>query len=233
MRWPKGLDGLCYGGDWNPEQWPEPVWRHDLALMRQAGVNLVTVGVFAWARLEPEPGRFTFDWLDRILDAAYEAGIRVNLATPTASPPPWFSLRHPEALPVTAEGVRLTHGSRDTYCVAAPAYRAAAARVADALARRYASHPALAMWHVHNEYATDCYCDDVAAAFRRWLRDRHGGLSALNAAWGTAFWGQQYHHWDQVASPSLSQMSGQRPIPTESPNHWCAVSWTIVVTSST
>src|SRR5690606_35787268 len=100
MRWPKGLDGLCYGGDWNPEQWPEPVWRHDLALMRQAGVNLVTVGVFAWARLEPEPGRFTFDWLDRILDAAYEAGIRVNLATPTASPPPWFSLRHPEALPV-------------------------------------------------------------------------------------------------------------------------------------
>lgn len=205
MRWPKGLDGLCYGGDWNPEQWPEPVWRHDLALMRQAGVNLVTVGVFAWARLEPEPGRFTFDWLDRILDAAYEAGIRVNLATPTASPPPWFSLRHPEALPVTAEGVRLTHGSRDTYCVAAPAYRAAAARVADALARRYASHPALAMWHVHNEYATDCYCDDVAAAFRRWLRDRHGGLSALNAAWGTAFWGQQYHHWDQVLPPRATR----------------------------
>lgn len=205
MRWPKGLTGLCYGGDWNPEQWPEPVWRQDLALMREAGVNLVTVGVFAWARLEPEPGRFTFDWLDRVLDAAHEAGIRVNLATPTASPPPWFSLAHPDALPVTADGVRLTHGSRDTYCVAAPAYREAAARIAGALAQRYAHHPALAMWRVHNEYGTDCYCDHVAAAFRRWLRRRHGDLAGLNAAWGTAFWSQHYHSWDQVLPPRATR----------------------------
>jgi beta-galactosidase len=205
MRWPKDLDGLCYGGDWNPEQWPEPVWHEDVALMRQAGVNLVSVGVFAWAWLEPEPGRFSFDWLDRALDALHEGGIKANLATPTASPPPWFSLAHPDALPVTADGVRLSHGSRDTYCLAAAGYRAAAARIAGALADRYAHHPALAMWHVHNEYGTGCHCDHVAAAFRRWLAERYVDLDALNAAWGTAFWSQRYTDWQQIQPPRATQ----------------------------
>lgn len=203
--WPKGLAGLCYGGDWNPEQWPERVWRDDLALMREAGVNLVSVGVFAWSWLEPEPGRYRFGWLDRALDALHAGGIRANLATPTASPPPWFSLAHPDALPVTATGVRRSHGSRDTYCAAAPAYRDAARRIATALAHRYAGHPALAMWHVHNEYGTWCHCDHVAAAFRRWLRRRYRDLGALNAAWGTAFWSQRYSTWEQVLPPRDTQ----------------------------
>lgn len=194
-----------YGADWNPEQWPEPVWHEDVALMRQAGVNLATVGVFAWGRLEPQPGRYTFDWLDRVLEVAHQAGVRVNLATPTASPPPWFSLAHPDALPVTAEGVRLVHGSRDTYCAAAPAYRDAARRIAAALAQRYAGHPALAMWHVHNEYGTICHCDHAAAAFRRWLRERYGDLDALNDAWGTSFWSQHYSDWEQVLPPRATQ----------------------------
>lgn len=205
MRWPSGLAGLCYGGDWNPEQWPETVWHEDASLMRRAGVNLVSVGVFSWAALEPEPGRFTFDWLDRALDLLHEHGVKANLATPTASPPPWFSLAHPEALPVTADGVRLTHGSRDTYCVAAPAYRRAARTIAGALAERYAGHPALAMWHVHNEYGTGCHCDHAAAAFRRWLHARYGDLAALNEAWGTAFWSQRYSAWEQVQPPRATQ----------------------------
>lgn len=205
MRWPKGVNGLCYGGDWNPEQWPEPVWREDVVLMREAGVNLVSVGVFAWGRLEPEPGRFTFDWLDRALDLLYGAGVRASLATPTASPPPWFSLEQPDALPVTAHGVRLTHGSRDTYCAAAPAYRQAAVRIAGALADRYAHHPALAMWHVHNEYGTTCHCDHAAVAFRRWLAGRYGDLARLNDAWGTAFWSQHYSAWEQVLPPRATQ----------------------------
>jgi len=205
MRWPNGPAGLCFGGDWNPEQWPEPVWHEDVALMRQAGVNLVSVGVFAWSWLEPEPGRYTFDWLDRALDLLHRAGIGANLATPTAAPPPWFALAHPDALPVTAEGVRLSHGSRDTYCAAAPAYRAAARRIAAALAGRYAGHPALAMWHVHNEYGSWCHCDHVAGAFRAWLRRRYPDLAGLNAAWGTAFWSQRYSAWEQVLPPRATQ----------------------------
>ncbi|SBT45537.1 beta-galactosidase [Micromonospora narathiwatensis] len=196
---------LCYGGDWNPEQWPAEVWREDVALMRRAGVNLVTVGVFAWSRLEPAPARYAFDWLDRVLDLLHDNDIRAALATPTASPPPWFSLAHPDALPVTADGVRLHHGSRDTYCAAAPAYRAAARRIAGVLADRYADHPALALWHVHNEYGTTCHCAHTEAAFRRWLADRYGDLDALNAAWVTTFWSQHYSDWAQIAAPRATQ----------------------------
>jgi beta-galactosidase len=196
---------LFFGGDYNPEQWPEEVWDEDVALMRQAGVNIATVGVFAWSDLEPEQGRYEFGWLDRVLDRLHTGGIKVALATPTASPPPWFTLAHPEALPVSADGVRLTHGSRDTYCVSAPAYRAAARAIASRLAERYAHHPALAMWHVHNEYGTDCRCDVTAAAFRAWLQKRHGDLDVLNEAWTTSFWSQRYSDWAQINPPRATQ----------------------------
>ncbi|WP_026162808.1 beta-galactosidase [Kribbella catacumbae] len=199
------MTDLYFGGDYNPEQWPPEVWKDDVALMRQAGVNLVTLGVFAWSSLEPEPGRYEFGWLDQVMDLLHDGGVQVDLATPTASPPPWFSLRHPDALPVNASGVRLTHGSRDTYCACAPAYREAAAGIATALAERYAKHPALAMWHVHNEYGTSCHCDHAAAAFRRWLRGRYGDLDRLNAAWTTAFWSQGYADWEEIQPPRATQ----------------------------
>jgi beta-galactosidase len=198
--------GLWYGGDYNPEQWGPDTWAEDDELMRRAGVNTATVGVFAWSSLEPEEGKYSFDWLDRTLDRLHGNGIRAVLATPTASPPPWFSFAHPDALPVTADGTRLWHGSRDTYCAAAPAYRRAALRIAEALADRYAGHPALAMWHVHNEYGTLCHCDHAATAFRRWLRERYDGdLAALNTAWNTAFWSQGYADWDQIVPPRATQ----------------------------
>ncbi len=207
--------GVWFGGDYNPEQWDATVWAEDDLLMRQAGVNVVTVGVFSWALLEPEEGRFEFGWLDATMDRLHANGVRVILATPTASPPPWFTFAHPEAMPVTRDGTRLWHGSRDTYCAASPAYRRAALRIARELVRRYAGHPALAMWHVHNEYGTRCYCDHAATAFRRWLRARYGsddgdgdgddGLAALNEAWGTAFWSQHYSAWEQIVPPRATQ----------------------------
>jgi beta-galactosidase len=196
---------LWYGGDYNPEQWDPAVWKEDVDLMRQAGVNLVTVGVFSWSSLEPAPGRYEFGWLDRVLDLLHDGGISVDLATPTASPPPWFSRLHPEALPVTADGVRLTHGSRDTYCACAPAYRDAARGIARALAERYHDHPALAMWHVHNEYGTTCHCELAADRFRTWLRERYGSLDRLNEAWSTAFWSQGYGEWEDIQPPRKTQ----------------------------
>jgi beta-galactosidase len=201
--------GLWFGGDYNPEQWGPDVWAEDDALMRAARVNAATVGVFSWALLEQAEGRYDFGWLDATLERLAGNGVRAILATPTASPPPWFSLAHPDALPVTADGTRLWHGSRDTYCAAAPAYRHAARRIAAALAERYAGHPALALWHVHNEYGTICWCEYAARAFRRWLRSRYGdgqaGLAALNQAWGTAFWSQRYTDWDQITVPLATQ----------------------------
>ncbi|MFT7841721.1 beta-galactosidase [Saccharothrix sp. BKS2] len=202
--WPVGVDGLVYGGDYNPEQWPEPVWVEDVELMRRAGVNLVSVAIHSWALLEPRPGEFDLGWLDRLLDLLHGAGVSVNLATPTVVPPAWLYRTHPEIRPVTREGVVLDLGSRATFCPSAPAYREAAARVTRTLAARYAGHPALALWHVHNEYGAPlgaCYCAESARAFRRWLRSRYGSAQALNAAWGTAFWGQRYDDWDEVEPP--------------------------------
>ena len=199
---------LWYGGDYNPEQWDPSVWKEDVALMRQAGVNLVTVGVFSWSSLEPSPGEYRFGWLDQVLDLLHDGGVSVDLATPTASPPPWFSRLHPEALPVTPDGVRLTHGSRDTYCACAPAYRAAAVGIARALVSRYDNHPALAMWHVHNEYGTVCYCSLAAERFRDWLRERYGSLDRLNEAWTTAFWSQGYADWQDIQPPRRTQYLG-------------------------
>jgi beta-galactosidase len=196
---------ILFGGDYNPDQWPEPVVEQDVALMLEAHVNLVTVGVFAWSRLQPAPDEFDFGWLDRVLDRLGTAGIGVCLATPTASPPPWFTRSHPDAMPVTRDGVRLTHGSRDTYCVNAPAYREASMRIAGELAARYAGHPAIRLWHVHNEYGTTCYCDHCAAGFRVWLQQRYGILDALNDGWGTDFWSQRYRDFDEVLPPRATQ----------------------------
>jgi beta-galactosidase len=207
--WPRGLERqLCYGGDYNPEQCPPDVRAEDIDLMRRAGVNLVSLGVFAWSLLEPREGEYEFAWLDQIMDQLHRGGVRVALATPTASPPPWFSLAHPDALPIRADGIRLSHGSRDTYCPSAPAYRAAALGIATALARRYADHPALAMWHVHNEYGTACHCDHVAMAFRLWLRQRYETLERLNEAWTGAFWSQVYGDWREILPPRATQYLG-------------------------
>ena len=172
--------------------------------MREAGVTLVTVGVFSWALLEPSPGAYEFGWLDRVLDLLHDGGIAVDLATATASPPPWLSLHHPEMLPVTADGTTLWPGGRQAWCPSSPIYRTHAVALARQMAARFASHPALAMWHVSNEIGCHnalCFCDVSAAAFRRWLQNHYGDLAALNDAWGTNFWSQRYAEWAEILPP--------------------------------
>ena len=202
LRFP--FSHMAYGGDYNPEQWPESVWQEDVRLMQAAGVNLVSLAIFAWARLEPRPGHYTFDWLDRIMDLLHAHGIAVDLATATASPPPWLAKLDPSSLPVTRDGVRLWPGSRQQYCPSSRTYREAAANLVQRLAERYRDHPALVLWHANNEYANHvpaCYCDESAHAFRAWLQHRYETLDALNEAWGTAFWSQQYGAWDEIQPP--------------------------------
>ncbi|MEV0258109.1 beta-galactosidase [Streptomyces sp. NPDC050732] len=208
---PKGLTRLAFGGDYNPEQWPESDWRDDVRLMREAGVTMVSVGIFSWALLEPAPGAHDFGWLDRLLGLLHENGIRADLGTPTVAPPAWFYRAHPDALPVTADGVRYAFGSRGAICHSNPAYREAAADITTRLAARYADHPALALWHVHNEYGVPvsaCYCDTCAARFRRWLEATYGTVDAVNEAWGTAFWGQRYGSLDEIDPPRATPTVG-------------------------
>ncbi|MDX8056721.1 beta-galactosidase [Lentzea sp. BCCO 10_0798] len=212
-HWPVGLDVLAYGGDYSPEQWPKPVWQEDVRLMREAGVTMVSIGIFTWALLEPVQGQYDFGWLDQLLELLQDNEIRVDLATPTVVPPAWFYERFPSALPVSREGVRYAFGGRGTICHSSPAYQQAAVSIAEQLGRRYGRHPALAMWHVHNEYGAPvsaCYCEISAAAFRRWLADRYITVKELNEAWGTTFWGQTYNSWQQVEPPRLTPTVGNQ-----------------------
>jgi beta-galactosidase len=204
--WP-ALDAIAYGGDYNPEQWSRETWHEDVALMREAGVNLVSVGIFSWALIETSEGVFDFSWLDEILGLLHENGIRVDLGTPTASPPAWFFARYPDARVVTRDGTVMGFGSRGMASHSSPDYRRASVRIATELARRYAGHPAVVLWHVHNEYGVpvgEDYSPHSVAAWREWLRSRYGTLDGLNAAWGTAFWGQRYGEWEHVGAPATA-----------------------------
>jgi beta-galactosidase len=205
---PTQLPALAFGGDYNPEQWPPQTHREDRELMREAGVDLVTLGVFSWAWLQPGPERWDFGWLDEQMDGLHAAGVRVDLATATASPPPWLTHRHPEMLPVTQDGRTLSPGGRQGFCPSSPVYREHALALCTALAERYHDHPALALWHVSNElgcHNARCYCDVSAAAFRTWLRHRYDDdVARLNDAWGTAFWSQRYDDFEQVLPPRVA-----------------------------
>ncbi len=201
---PTSLPALAFGGDYNPEQWPVDVRDEDLRLMAEAGVDLVTLGVFSWAHLETAPGHYDFVWLDDIIGRLSTAGIRIDLATATASPPPWLTHLHPEMLPVTADGTTLWPGARQGFCPSSPVYRERALALCTELARRYGRHDSLALWHVGNELGGHnalCFCDVSAAAFREWLRRRYDTLEQLNHAWGTAFWSQRYTSFEEVLPP--------------------------------
>ena len=200
-----GLTSPAYGGDYNPEQWDEATFATDLELMAEAGVNLVSLGIFSWARLEPREGVYELDWLVEIVDRLHEAGIAVDLATATASPPAWMATDHPESLPMNADGVRLGLGSRQQYCPSSTVYRERSAALAAALAERLGDHAGVVMWHIGNEYGchtAECFCPACAQAFRAWLAERYGDVERLNAAWGTDFWSQRYTSLEQVAPPA-------------------------------
>ncbi|MCC2315890.1 beta-galactosidase [Cellulomonas xiejunii] len=198
---------IRYGADYNPEQWPQDVWDEDVRLMRAAHVTTATVGVFSWSRLEPRPGEYDFAWLDDVLGRLHAGGVRVVLATATASPPAWFAARYPESLPVTEDGVRLAFGSRQQYSPSSPDYLRHALALVEQVAARYADHPALEMWHVNNEYGCQVsrsYDAHSATAFRAWLARRYGDVEELNRAWGTEFWSQRYGSFDEVGVPSAA-----------------------------
>lgn len=207
--------GLSYGADYNPDQWPREVWDEDVRLMREAGVTVVSLAIFSWARIQPTEDTWDFAWLDEVMDLLHENGITVDLATATASPPPWLTTKHPEILPQTRTGETLWPGARQQWRPTSPVFREHALRLVERMAERYGDHPALVAWHVSNELGCHNvydFSEDAANAFRTWLRERYATLDALNAAWGTAFWSQRYSDWDQILPPRLA---ASHPNPTQ------------------
>ncbi|MEV7085992.1 beta-galactosidase [Streptomyces sp. NPDC093085] len=210
LRRPHGAPAaprFAYGADYNPEQWPREVWPEDVRLMREAGVNIVSLAIFSWARIQPAPDVWDFGWLDEIMELLHEGGISVDLATATASPPPWLTTLHPEILPVGPRGETIWPGARQHWRPTSPVFRKYALELTTRMAERYADHPALVAWHVSNElgcHNVHDYSEDAARAFRLWLAGRYGTVDALNHAWGTAFWSQRYTEWEQILPPRLA-----------------------------
>ena len=191
-----------FGGDYNPEQWPEEVWDQDYRLFDAARIDTVTLGVFDWAMIQPAADVYDFTILDRIVARAAAEGRGICLATGTGAHPAWLARAYPEVTRTDFEGRKHRFGQRHNACPSSPAFRRFATELARRIARRYADTPAVVAWHVGNEYGGACYCDRCAEAFRDWLRARYTTLAALNAAWYTRFWSHTFTAWDEIEPPS-------------------------------
>ena len=207
-RWPQPLAGqqerIWYGGDYNPDQWPEEVWDDDVRLMKKAGVNLVSVGIFSWAKIETSEGVYDFDWLDRIIDKLGEAGIAVDLASATASPPMWLTQAHSEVLWKDYRGDVCQPGARQHWRPTSPVFREYALKLCRAMAEHYKGNPYVVAWHVSNEYGCHNrfdYSEDAEYAFQQWCEERYGTIDAVNDAWGTAFWAQRMNDFSEIVPP--------------------------------
>jgi beta-galactosidase len=194
---------IGYGGDYNPEQWPREVWDDDYAAFKLAGINTVTVGVFAWAHLEPSELDYDFSKLDAIVERATAEGMRIVLATPSGAMPPWLARKYPDVCRVDFEGRQHVYGQRHNACPSSGDFRSRAVALAKRLARRYRDNPAIVAWHVGNEYGGACWCQRCGDAFRAWLRRRYGSLDRLNDVWNTTFWSHTFTKWTQIEPPNM------------------------------
>jgi beta-galactosidase len=193
--------GVCY----YPEHWPQNVWVDDARAMRKMGIEQVRLAEFAWSRIEPEPGQLSWAWLDRAVEVLHGAGLKLVMCTPTATPPKWLVDAHPEVLAVDAQGQRRGFGSRRHYCFSSAVYREQAVRICRLMAERYGQHPAVLAWQTDNEYGCHdtvlSYSSAAVQGFRTWLQRRYGDVAALNQAWGTVFWAQEYRSFDEIDAP--------------------------------
>lgn len=193
--------GVCY----YPEHWPHDRWAEDARQMRECGLSYVRIGEFSWSRLEPEPGRFDFEWLDQAIATLHAEGLQVVLGTPTPTPPKWLVDRHPDILATDREGRLRKFGSRRHYSFSSRTYQAHTRRIVTVIAQRYGNHPAVAGWQTDNEYGchdtTRSYGPEDLRAFREWLKAKYGSIEGLNAAWGNVFWSMEYRTFEEIDLP--------------------------------
>lgn len=208
----KGSVGLLHGGDYNPDQWmdlKDTIWKRDMELAKKAGLNTLSVGIFAWAALEPREGEYHFEWMDEVMDMLHANGMRAVLATPSGARPAWMAKKYPEVLRVDPERKKGLYGGRHNHCASSPIYRAKVKQMNTLLAERYKDHPALGMWHISNEYGGECHCENCQKRFREWLERRYGDIQTLNAKWWNAFWAHEYTCFEEIESPTYPSYLGE------------------------
>ncbi len=198
------VGGFVHGGDYNPEQWLDrpDILEEDVRLMKKAGINSMSVGIFSWSVLEPAEGEFHFEWLEEIIDRLYENGIYTVLATPSGARPAWLDEKYPEARRVNRMGMREHHGGRHNHCMSSPVYREKVAVMDRKLAEKFGSHPGVIMYHISNEFSGECYCDHCVKRFRGYLAEKYDhDIEKLNHAWWTTFWSHRYNNFEQIEPP--------------------------------
>ncbi|MFD2327935.1 beta-galactosidase [Cohnella sp. GCM10020058] len=205
------LYGVCY----YPEHWPKARWTTDVALMQEAGVNVVRIAEFAWSKMEPLPGEYDWSWLDEIIGLLEAHGIRAVLGTPTATPPKWLMDRNPDLYMRDDKGQARGFGNRRHYCYNHAGYRQLSANIVERMAKRYGRHDNIVAWQIDNEFGcTDtirCYCDNCRMAFQRWLKNKYGDIGTLNEAWGTVFWSHVYNAWGEIVLPAYTVFPMHNP----------------------
>lgn len=212
------LKAFWHGGDYNPDQWldyPE-ILEKDIELMKKSGCNAMSVGIFAWSKLEPSEGVFDFEWLDKIIDNLYSNGIYTVLATPSGAMPVWMAEKYPETKRVQEDGIRERFGNRHNNCFSSPVYREKVKIINTKLAQRYSRHPGVVLWHISNEYNVgDCHCELCKANFRKWLEKKYGTVDNLNNKWWNGFWSHRVQSFGQIDPPGRHGESVSNPLRIE------------------
>lgn len=194
---------ILYGGDYNPEQWPEDIWMEDMRLFKLAHIDVVTLNVFSWAALQPDEDTYDFGKLDKIMELVKANGLKVCMATSTAAHPAWMARKHPDILRVEHNGMKRKFGSRHNSCPNSPTYRKYSVALAEKLAERYKDYDNIVAWHIANEYGGECYCENCEKAFRSWLKEKYKTIDELNRVWDTAFWGHTMYDFEDVVAPNM------------------------------
>lgn len=194
---------ILYGGDYNPEQWPEETWEEDMRLLKLAHIDVVTLNVFSWASLQPNEDTYCFEKLDKIMEMVRKHGLQVCLATSTGAHPAWMARKYPDILRTEFNGMKRKFGGRHNSCPNSPSYRKYSVNLAKKLAERYQDYENIVAWHISNEYGGECYCENCEKAFREWLKNRYKTIDELNRAWNNSFWGHTMYDWEDVVLPNM------------------------------
>ena len=203
MRWKmKTFNGILYGGDYNPNQWPREIWDEDMRMFRDARINSATINVFSWAKIQPAEDQYNFSELDDMVDMLSRENYEIVLATSTGALPAWMAAKYPEVERTDYEGRHHKFGHRHNACPNSPVFQKYSAALAGKLAERYGSNPQVKCWHISNEYGGECYCENCAGAFREWLQKKYGTLEELNKAWNMEFWGHTIYDWEEIVLPN-------------------------------
>jgi len=196
------LSRFLYGGDYNPEQWPEDTWANDIQVFKQAHLNSATINVFSWALLEQREGEYDFSKLDKIVKELSDANFDIVLATATAAMPAWMFKKYPDVARVDYQGRRHVFGQRHNFCSNSKNYQVLASKLVKKIVSRYYKNSHIKVWHVNNEYGGNCYCDNCQNAFRDWLKYKYKNLETLNKAWNMNVWGHRIYDWDEIVVPN-------------------------------